>query len=142
MNVILDTSVVLRVVFGADQRLSSWGEWDDAYASALLAVEAFRRLSNARLEGLFDDETVVAAISVLREILDNLTLVDLTEEILARASEQFPTILGTLDALHVATAVALAESGVENLVLATHDEQQGRAAVALGLTVTGLKGAN
>lgn len=139
MRVILDTSVVLRVVFGDDQRLNTWGDWEDAYASTLMAVEAYRRLSNARLEGLYDDESIIPALSVLREILDNLTLVDLTAEIMARASEQFPTILGTLDALHVATALALSDAGIEDLVLATHDEQQGRAAGALGLTVIGLK---
>lgn len=139
MKVILDTSVVLRVVFASDEQLGVWGQWEEAYASELLEVEAFRRLGNARLEGLYDDDSLIAATGVLREIVDNVTLVRLTADILGRASGAFPTITGTLDALHLSTALALSAVGVEELVFATHDEQQGRAARALGLAVTGLK---
>jgi predicted nucleic acid-binding protein len=48
-----------------------------------------------------------------------------------------PTTLGTLDALHLATALELAAGGVAGLVLATHDAQLARAARASGLEVIG-----
>ena len=78
-------------------------------------------------------------MSGLTDILGNLTLLRLTEPVLRRASGPFPTVVGTLDALHLATALALGEVGIEDLVFATHDERQARAAAAVGLSVIGLK---
>jgi hypothetical protein len=48
-------------------------------------------------------------------------------------------ILGTLDAIHLATALAWREAaGVEDLVMATHDLALATAARASGLRVVGL----
>lgn len=138
MNVVLDTSVVLRVVLRDAEPLGAWGEWDMAYASEMLRIEAFRKIFNLQAEGFYDQDLTARALLLLREILDNLTLVQLTGQVTARASGQFPTVLGTLDALHLATALALEELGVEELVFATHDQQQARAAAAVGLTVAGV----
>lgn len=33
MNVLIDTSAVLRVLLGQDNPVSCWGEWQRAYAS-------------------------------------------------------------------------------------------------------------
>lgn len=139
MNVVLDTSVVLRVLLDDPVRLEQWGEWDYAYASELLAVEASRRLFNLRAQAAYDDDLLSSAMSGLTDILGNLTLLRLTEPVLRRASGPFPTVVGTLDALHLATALALGEVGIEDLVFATHDERQARAAAAVGLSVIGLK---
>ncbi len=138
MNVVLDTSVVLRVVLADSARLEQWGDWDQAYGSELLSVESSRRLFNLRTEGAYDDDLLESALSRLRDILGNLTLLKLTEPVLRRASGHLPTVVGTLDALHLSTALALGELGVDDLVFATHDERQGRAARALGLPVIGL----
>jgi hypothetical protein len=48
-----------------------------------------------------------------------------------------PTTLGTLDAIHLATALALATTLDEPLVVATHDAHLARAARASGLDVRG-----
>jgi predicted nucleic acid-binding protein len=138
VNVVIDTSVVLRVLFGSAGRLEQWGEWEHAYASELVELEGYRRLSNARLEGLYDDDTIGPPTAGLRELVDGLTVVELTDSIKARARGAFPAVVRTLDALHLSTALALVDIGVEELVFATHDERQGRAARALGLSVIGL----
>ena len=60
-----------------------------------------------------------------------------TERIFQRASETFPTVVGTLDAIHLATALAIRE--IENLdYLLTHDSQLGTAARSLGFEVLGI----
>ena len=49
-----------------------------------------------------------------------------------------PTELGTLDAIHLATALLWKESTGSDLVMATHDTALGLAATAHGLIVVGV----
>ena len=56
---------------------------------------------------------------------------------LRRASEPFPTPVGTLDAIHLATALQVRDSQGLQVVVATHDHQLTRAARAVGLDVLG-----
>ena len=55
-----------------------------------------------------------------------------------RAAMPMPTTLGTLDAIHLATALELAPSIDGPMSLATHDEQLARAARASGMDVVGV----
>jgi len=48
-----------------------------------------------------------------------------------------PTELGTLDAIHLASALLWRETTAEDLVMATHDRALGLAALAHGLRVVG-----
>ena len=48
-----------------------------------------------------------------------------------------PTEIGTLDAIHLATALLWKELESENLTMATHDAALAVAAVACGLPVVG-----
>ncbi len=61
-----------------------------------------------------------------------------TPEILRRASESFPAPLGTLDAIHLATALTFRDVTGEELVLATHDQGLAEAARSMNLDVVGL----
>jgi hypothetical protein len=65
-----------------------------------------------------------------------LDLVRLDPSILERASQPFPTLLRTLDALHLATALALRPSRPD-LALATHDAELAAGARAVGFRVLG-----
>jgi hypothetical protein len=47
-------------------------------------------------------------------------------------------VLKTFDAIHVATAIVWRERRAPDLVFATHDRQQARAARALGFEVLGV----
>ena len=64
-------------------------------------------------------------------------LVVLQRPILARASEPFPTPLGTLDALHLATALVWRDRNPQELVVATHDRDLALAARSFGFVVAG-----
>jgi hypothetical protein len=54
--------------------------------------------------------------------------------VLRRAAHPFQTLVRTLDAIHLATAL-MAQVEYDDLVFATHDRQLGMAARAVGLTV-------
>ena len=60
-----------------------------------------------------------------------------TGPILARASLPLPTPIGTLDAIHLSTAMLWRESSTSDLVFATHDSALGIVARVSGFRVVG-----
>ena len=68
------------------------------------------------------------------EQIDAFELIPLDSPILERAAEPFPTVVGTLDALHLASAV-FARGGLPDLRFATHDRGLAVAARAMGFEV-------
>jgi hypothetical protein len=67
-----------------------------------------------------------------------MSKIAVARSVLDRAGSSFPLPVKTLDAIHLATALQLRERRYQELVFATHDRQQGRAAAALGFEVIGL----
>jgi predicted nucleic acid-binding protein len=134
----LDSSVLLRVLLGQRNALKEWGEIQQGVGLALLEVECLRTLDRLQVvEGLDDEEIAVRRESVFR-LVEALEIIDLTHPVLERASQPCPTVLGTLDAIHLATALLWREQTGSNLVMATHDLALGTAAKASGLRVLGL----
>jgi len=134
---LLDTSVVLRRLFGEPGALAEWPRIEVAYASRVLAVELGRVIDRTRLAGEIDDEQVEQLQRESRRVLRSVEIMALSERILERAAGPMPTALGALDAIHLATALELAARRAPGLVLATHDRQLARAARASGLEVVG-----
>ncbi len=71
------------------------------------------------------------------EALESFDLIGVDRTILDRAAEPFPTVLGTLDALHLSSALAIRPQ-VPDIVFATHDRELAIAATAVGLRVAGV----
>lgn len=138
MIAMLDTSVVLRKLFGEPGALAEWSEVTEAFASRLLPLELGRVIDRCRLAGDIDDEQVEHLHREARRVLQSVEVLALSERVLSRASGPMPTTLGSLDAIHLATALELAASLEGPLVLATHDLQLARAARASGLEVRGV----
>jgi predicted nucleic acid-binding protein len=88
-------------------------------------------------EGVGEAEIVRRREAVYR-ILDAVTVVDVTRPILARASQALAVSLGTLDAIHLATAMLWREQSAAVLVMATHDAALGLAARSVGFRVIGV----
>jgi uncharacterized protein len=137
MTVYVDTSVILRILFREPNPVEVWGKWDRALSSSLWRVEALRNVDRLRLGGDLSDEDVADLVREIRLVHETLAVYPLTETILQRASESFPTVVGTLDAIHLATALAIRQ--VEPLdILLTHDGQLATAARSVGFTVVGV----
>jgi predicted nucleic acid-binding protein len=137
MIALLDTSVVLRRLFGEPGALAEWPMIQSAFASRVLAVELGRVIDRTRLAGEIDDEQVEQLQRESRRVLRSVEVMALSERVLDRAAGPMPTALGALDAIHLATALELAARRAPGLVLATHDRQLARAARASGLEVVG-----
>jgi predicted nucleic acid-binding protein len=136
MKVYVDTSVILRILFREPNPVEVWGNWERAFSSSLWRVEALRNVDRLRLSGNLFDEEVADLVREIRVVHETLAIHPLTEKILQRASESFPTVVGTLDAIHLATALAITEVEPIDLLL-THDGQLGTAARSVGFTVVG-----
>ncbi len=134
MIVYLDTSVVLRPLLDQPRRISSWGQWETAYSSELMGVECRRVIDRLRLEAIFDDNEVGHAIERLILIEKTIKRIRLNKSIIHAASKTMPTIVKTLDAFHLTSAIAVRERRGVELLFATHDAQQATAARALGFT--------
>ena len=136
MIVYVDTSVVLRILFREPNPVGIWGKWDKAYSSALWRVEALRTIDRLRLTHEITDMEVADLVRDVQLTHETFAIQPVTERIFQRVSETFPTVVGTLDAIHLATALAIRE--IENLdYLLTHDSQLGTAARSVGFEVTG-----
>ncbi len=137
MIVYLDSSVVLRRVLGQPHALTEWPRIQTAVAGALAEVECLRTIDRLRLRGLLTDAEVARHRSTIAEVIDRVELVLPSSLVLRRAAEPFPTSLGTLDAIHLATALLWRDERNADLVLATHDEELALAARACRLRVVG-----
>lgn len=137
MIVYVDTSVVLRVLLNEPNPIAIWRKWDKAFSSALWRVEALRTIDRLRLTQEIDDAEVADLVRDVQLIHETFAIHSVTESILSRASETFPTLVGTLEAIHLATALSLRRTVTFDYLL-THDLQLGTAARSLGFEVIGM----
>lgn len=133
----LDASVVLRLVLGERGRLTEWRSVDDAVASALTEVECLRTLDRLTRNGLLSDAEGAERRAAVFRLLEAVEVVDVSRPILRRASEPFPSPLGTLDAIHLSTALGWRDARDTALTMATHDQALATAARSVGLEVVG-----
>jgi predicted nucleic acid-binding protein len=134
----LDSSVVLRLVLGQRDALREWKRVTRGVASALVEVECLRTLDRLRLEEDLPEAEIAARREAVFRLLETAEIVELTRPVLDRAAQPLPTTLGTLDAIHLATAMLWREASGEQLVLATHDRSLALAARASGLRTMGI----
>jgi predicted nucleic acid-binding protein len=137
MIVYVDTSVILRVLLHEPNPVGIWGQWNKAYSSALWRVEALRTVDRLRLTHEISDSEVAELVRDIQITHETFAIHPITNQVLQRASETFPTVVGTLDAMHLATALSIRE--IESLdLLLTHDSQLSTAARSLGFEVMGI----
>lgn len=137
MIVYLDTSVLLGKILKDSRPLKEWGKWDAAVSSALTHVEANRKIHRLRLVGKINDDEMSECQKELFSSLDQCYLMDVSNPILNHAARSFPTVIGTLDAIHLSSALTYQEQTEVKLTFLTHDKQLGRGAMAMGLDAKG-----
>jgi predicted nucleic acid-binding protein len=120
----LDTSVALAHLLG-ETRAPPPSLWEESLVSSRLLTYELRVRLHAR------PRLPAAVLGAADELVAHVTLVELGQDVLARALEPFPVPVRALEALHLATMVFLRERAGE-LDLATYDRRLGAAAQALG----------
>lgn len=132
----IETSAVLRVLLEGDRRLmAEIGKAKKLVTSALTRVEATRGLLRAEREHRIDRRQVREGEAWLRKFLRSCDAITLDDDVLARATTEFPVEpIRTLDALHIASAL-LWESGVGATTMVSCDDRVRDNARALGMKV-------
>ena len=95
-------------------------------------------IDRLRLESALDDAGVADAHQELARIEEAIGSIPLTRPVLRRAALPMATVVQTLDAIHLASALLLRERRGLAPVFATHDPQQARSARALGFEFVGV----
>jgi predicted nucleic acid-binding protein len=137
----VDASVLLRVALGQRDMLPEWSRIERGVSSALIMTESLRTLDRLRLRARLADAEVASRRATILALIDSLEVVAIDSAILERAAQPMPTELGTLDAIHLATALLWKDMTNTNLVMATHDGALALGAQAQGLRVVGVASA-
>ena len=136
MTCYVDSSVLLRYLFGVDKRFTETSVCEAVGSSRLLQVECARVIERCRLTGALDDRQTAETHRLLVRLLEGLHIIEITPAILDRASQSYPTVVGTLDALHLASALEWRSTRTD-LFLLTDDSQMETCALALGINMWG-----
>jgi len=134
----VDTSAVLRLLFGEAGPALPIAADDRVVSSELLEVEAFRAIERQRLLGSLTDEETAIKRKELTDLVAMLDLMPMDRAVIDRARAAFGLNVRALDALHVASAEVLSAEAGERVEFWTHDERQRLAALSRGLTVFGI----
>jgi predicted nucleic acid-binding protein len=134
----VDASVLLRLALGQSDALSEWPRIRRGVASALVITESLRTLDRLRLRAKLADTDLASRRAAILMLAGSLELVEVDGMVLERAAQPMPTELGTLDAIHLATALLWKHMTNSPMVMATHDAALATAARAHGLNVVGV----
>ena len=134
----IDSSVLLRVALGQPNALPEWRDVERGVSSALITTESLRTLDRVRLRVNLSDIDVARRRATILALINSLELVEIDSSVLDRAAQPMPTELGTLDAIHLASALLWKDAVDLDAVMATHDQALGLAAQAHGLKVLGI----
>lgn len=134
----LDSSVILRVVLGQPGKLAEWKSVLLGVTSELAEVECLRTMDRLRLLGELTAEEAASGREAIYRIMEALEVVELSSAVMRRASQPMPAPLGTLDAIHLATADLWREGRGKEPIVATHDKALALAARASGFRVMGV----
>ena len=134
----VDASVLLRVVLRQPNALKEWKEIDRGVSSTLIATESLRTLDRLRLRAQLPDAEVAVRRQAILAIIASLELVEIDAAVLERAAQPMPTELGTLDAIHLASAMLWQQLTGEDLTMATHDRALALGAQAHGMKIVGM----
>ncbi|GAA4905433.1 type II toxin-antitoxin system VapC family toxin [Tessaracoccus lubricantis] len=118
----LDTSVAVHVLMGAHRNASEW--FDETVGEAELISSRLLRTELTRVLRRLNEP-----VTRRDHVLDFIGIIPLDHAVLQEAEAIVPHIR-SLDAIHLASAL---RSGIEDIVVCTHDARMKEVAAELGL---------
>jgi predicted nucleic acid-binding protein len=134
----IDTSALLRIILREPGALDDLRDYEALVSSELIAVESARTIDRLRIQGTLTAQEAAERVRAVNEWLEAIDLVLLRPTVLSRGSEPMPLPVGTLDAIHLATALIWRDRVGPLPEMATHDTTLGAAARAFGFDVRGV----
>jgi predicted nucleic acid-binding protein len=105
-------------------------------SSELIRLEFTRVVRRYQIEKRLKLEDANELLDLAEVWLGKVDILPIFPAILARASVAFPTVVSTLDSIHLATALLWQEDTGERLTFLTHDRQLRTAAQACGFATS------
>lgn len=122
----LDTSAAVKLVV-SESHSKAMSSWADAHCDSVVSSDLLRtELLSATLLGAPDE------MPRARQVLDSITILTLPTPLFERAAELEPTLLRSLDAVHLAAALDLGDE-LDGIV--TYDDRLAEAARLHGVHV-------
>jgi len=131
----------MRILLNAPNPLAEWNDLSGGVTSELLRVECRRSLDQHWHRKELTDTDLANKLPRLLTFLTRFDVQPLNASVLELASEPLPSSLGTLDAIHLATAMIYRAGQAPDerpILFATHDRQLARAARAMRFDVIGV----
>jgi predicted nucleic acid-binding protein len=115
--------------------IHDWKKWEFVVTSELMRAEVYRSLDRLRVGKTLSVEQVADYLQFVANVTAGWEEVPIQHPILRKVASPYPAPLGTLDAIHLATALVWIDEHNEPLTFFTHDRQLAIAARACGLSV-------
>lgn len=136
MKSYLDSSVILRALLAEEKGLSL-DEVEYGVTSSVTRLECFRSLDRLLLRGLLPPEEFSESRQLCLKLMMKFEVIHITEGLLALAESSFSMPVGSLDAIHLSSAILWQQKYRESLQFLTHDRELALAAISQGFHVEG-----
>lgn len=138
MTSYVDASVLIRFLLEHPQHLHLPSIQGEFICSELTVLECKRVLIRYRLDGEFTDDSYASAVDYLEDILKRIKILKMNSNVFKKALVNWGIVLGSLDSLHLASALLYQEETGIDVQILTHDKVLGKTAKLMNLKVLGI----
>jgi predicted nucleic acid-binding protein len=138
MNIYIDSSVLLRFLLNHPNSINLVKLGNEFVSSELLKLECQRALIRYRLNQEIKDEGFLELTEACNDLLSRISLLKINSEIMESASRNWGVVLGSLDSIHLASALHIQKNKKIPLKLLTHDKAFSTAAKISKIEVVGV----
>jgi len=135
----IDSSALLRFLLQHSNFINLVEYKNDFVSSELLRLECQRALIRYRLNQEVEDEGLLQLTEQFNDLLSRISLLKVNSEILDTASQNWGVNLGSLNSIHLASALFIKKEKKSVVQIFTHDKALYTAARLSNLEVTGVE---
>ena len=133
----METSVILRRLLREAAALAAVDNVTWGVTSRITRLECLRTLDRLHLRGSIGAEEFADLRNKVLRLMEKLEIVPMSDPVISLAESSFSVALGSLDSIHLSSALEWQRARGEPLILLTHDRELGLAARAQGFEVVG-----
>jgi predicted nucleic acid-binding protein len=140
LNIYIDTSAILSIIFEEDNRkqtIKIWKKYQNKYSSNITEAECFNNLQKYRrlMNSPKKDEWYLQKIKILEGLLEEINIRSFNRSItdILKTNENL-SHAKTLDSIHLATALYFSYHLDQEIRIFSYDKNMNRVAMKLGLT--------
>ena len=127
-----------RIALDEPDKVNGLSQFSKLATSELSQVELRRVLDRYRLVTQASDSRLIEVGEKIESIKKTMSTLNLTQSVLLRAGHPLPVVLGTLDAIHLASALIWQDVVGQPVTMITHDMQLAKASKMMSLEVLGV----